>query len=90
MRLEERRTYDARSRRLEKTTRAIGGGAVRVRRESVRAYAPVELAALFRHAGLRVTARFGDLSGAPFRPRSSPRCILVARKAPARGIRGKA
>lgn len=89
MRVLERRRFDARRKRLVKTIRLIRAGRTEVLRESVRAYTPRELAALFRRAGFRIMARYGDLHGAPFNARSSPRCVIVARNAvaPARARR---
>lgn len=80
MHLIERRRFDVRRRRLVKTIRTVEGRSTRLLRESVRAYTPRELAALFSRAGLDVVARYGDLSGARFLPATSPRCVLVARK----------
>jgi len=80
-RLTQRRFFDRKTRRLVKITRLTGRGRTLVRRESVRAYSPVELNALFRRAGLEIVARFGDLFGSPFDLQASPRCVLVARPA---------
>ena len=77
MRLQERRHFDRRSNRLIKITKIIGRNNSQTRRESVRAYNPRELAALFKKAGLKVVARYGDLKGTPFESRSSPRCVLI-------------
>jgi ubiquinone/menaquinone biosynthesis C-methylase UbiE len=79
-RLVELRRYDRRTRRLTKTIRIDEGWRRKVVRESVRAYTSRELAALLRRAGFRVMARYGDLFGARFDARRSPRCVLVARK----------
>jgi SAM-dependent methyltransferase len=81
--IEERR-YDATSRRLLKTVRPASAGAQGHEvSESVRAYAPAELEALFRRTGFTVVERFGDLHGAPLDEQASPRCVLVGRKDPA-------
>jgi ubiquinone/menaquinone biosynthesis C-methylase UbiE len=81
VRLDERRRFDARRKRLVKTIRIACCKGDEVLRESVRAYTPHELTALFKRAGLTVKGRYGDLSGAAFDPAKSPRCVLVARKA---------
>jgi hypothetical protein len=52
---------------------------VEIFRESVRAYFPEELAALFRDAGLVCEAMWGDFDGSPVGP-ESPRLIALARK----------
>lgn len=78
--IEERR-YDRQCKRLVKRIRIKEpDGATRELCESVRAYAPAELVALTRRAGLSVVERYGDLQGAPFHAARSPRCVLVARK----------
>ena len=59
------------------------GGSVEIFRESVRAYFPEEIAALFHDAGLACEAMWGDFDGSPVGP-ESPRLIALARK-PARG-----
>jgi ubiquinone/menaquinone biosynthesis C-methylase UbiE len=82
-RLKERRWFDARTRRLNKVILADGPAGRRRLRESVRAYEPRELGAMFRRAGLVVVRRYGDLKGAAFNPRTSLRCVLLARKAQA-------
>ena len=82
----EERRYDPRRRRIEKTIRCgsfQGSPAPLELLESVRAYAPEELADMLRRAGLAPAERFGDLRGAPFDARNSPRCVLVGRKGPA-------
>jgi len=78
--LRERRWYDAKRGRLNKLM--LRGpydrqGAIL---ESVRAYAPSELRALLERAGLTLVAQHGDLNGAAFDARNSPRCVLVAEK----------
>jgi len=78
--LRERRWYDAKRGRLNKL--ALRGpydkrGAIL---ESVRAYSPGELRTLFARAGMKLASEHGDLSGAPFNARHSPRCVLVAVK----------
>ena len=77
----ERRWYDAKRRRLLKTTTGCACGKPVDRMESVRAYSPAELATLFKRAGLRLIARYGDLHGAKFNSKSSPRCVLIGEKA---------
>ena len=82
-RMVETRRYDSRRRRLEKTIRIENVRAPKESRfilESVRAYTPGELHSLFFQAGLDVPWTFGDLRGADFDARSSPRCVLVGRK----------
>lgn len=79
--LRERRWYDAKRARLNKLV--LHGpydrrGAIL---ESVRAFTPRELQALLARAGLETVSVHGDLFGAPFDARSSPRCVLVAQKA---------
>ena len=76
----ERRWYDKVARRLNKTVRIVGSGPERVVQESVRAYSPQELAALLVQAGFEIEKRFGDLKGAAFDAKNSPRCVLLARK----------
>jgi ubiquinone/menaquinone biosynthesis C-methylase UbiE len=80
MTLSERRWHDPRTRRLNKITRFIEGRKVSERSESVRAFTAAELAGLFKKCGLRITGRFGDLTGAPFKKMSSPRCVLIGEK----------
>lgn len=77
----EQRGYDPVRKRLEKaiTLRAFDGCSKRLT-ESVRAYAPEELEKLFEAAGLRIIARFGDMTGAAFDSEASPRCITVGMK----------
>jgi len=85
-RVVEERRYDPQRRRLEKTIRCgrfQGSPAPLELLESVRAYAPEELAGMLRSAGLAPAERFGDLRGTPFDARNSPRCVLVGRKGPA-------
>lgn len=74
----ERRRFDKRSRRLIKTIRKAGEKSP-YRVESVRGYSAAELKSLFSHAGLRVVESFGNLFGAPFDARKSPRCVILAR-----------
>jgi len=81
MHLRERRWYDLRTRRLNKTTQILRGDETSTRRESVRGYTRAELTRMFKRAGLAVTKVYGDLSGAKFDERLSPRCVLLARKA---------
>jgi SAM-dependent methyltransferase len=80
-RLLESRRYDAKTRRLCKTTRIVEGRRSTAREESVRAYTRAELAALFKRSGLKVVGTFGDLTGSRFVEQSSPRCVLLAKKA---------
>jgi len=87
MQLRERRWYDARTGRSNKTTRMLCNGDVSIRRESVRAYTRAELVAMFRLAGLKVAKTFGDLTGKKFDERSSSRCVLLAHKTAREGSR---
>ena len=77
-----KRWFDPHTRRFKKITRigSTGTEGTRIRRESVRGYTFEELEGLFKQAGLRVIAKFGDLQGARYNARRSPRCVLVARK----------
>jgi ubiquinone/menaquinone biosynthesis C-methylase UbiE len=79
-RMEERRSYDLKSKRLKKRTKTISERGVFVRTESVRVYTQAELKAMFRRSGLNVVAVYGDLDGAKFTRSSSPRCVLLAHK----------
>ncbi|HYX19635.1 MAG TPA: class I SAM-dependent methyltransferase [Thermoanaerobaculia bacterium] len=74
-----RRSFDAGSARLEKEIEVRRGGSCETFRESVRAYAPDELAALLEGAGLRVQSVWGDFDESPLSP-DSPRLIVLARK----------
>jgi len=77
----EQRSYDSLRRRLEKRIRIEEPRRpARELRESVRAYAPRELAQLLERAGLQARERYGDLQGASFDEAHSPRCVWVARK----------
>lgn len=76
----ERRWYDRKAGRLIKTAHGTACGKPIERFESVRAYTPAELAALFKKSGLRVVERFGGLTGEPFKAGKSPRCVLVGEK----------
>ena len=67
------------SARLEKEIEVRRGGSCETFRESVRAYAPDELAALLEGAGLRVQSVWGDFDESPLSP-DSPRLIVLARK----------
>lgn len=78
--LREKRRYIAGTRRLTKTIVAIDGAKREVMKESVRAYTPRELKAMFQRAGLCVENVFGDLEGAAFDEKRSPRCVVLARK----------
>jgi ubiquinone/menaquinone biosynthesis C-methylase UbiE len=79
-RIVERRWYDRKRGRLIKTAHGTACGKPIERFESVRAYTPAELAALFKKCGLRVVARYGGLKGEAFKAGTSPRCVLVGEK----------
>lgn len=76
----EKRSFVKSTRRLTKVVEACDGRRCEKLCESVRAYLPRELKKLFKRAGLRVIAMFGDLAGAKFDERRSPRCVVLARK----------
>jgi len=79
--IKERRRFDIARRRLIKTIHTLdsnGNTCAAALTESLRAYSPLELSALFRRAGLKIVTRFGDLQGSVFNSRSSPRCVVVA------------
>ncbi|MCY3020218.1 MAG: methyltransferase domain-containing protein [Planctomycetota bacterium] len=84
MRVLECRHFDARRRRLVKTICIARRGRTAVLCESVRAYTPRELVAMFRRAGFSIAALYGSLCGAPFNAARSPRCVVAARKRPAK------
>ncbi len=74
-----RRSWNAATRRIEKEIEVRRQGSTEIFRESVRAYAPDELAELFCRAGLAVEATWGGFDEAPVGP-ESPRLIVLARK----------
>ena len=74
-----RRSFDARTSRIEKEIEVRRGGSCATFRESVRAYAPDELAALLQGAGLCVASVWGDFDESPVTS-DSPRLIVLARK----------
>ena len=77
--LKQTRRYDAIARRVIKQVEYTPtGGAPRHWIESVRLFTPAELDAFMHAAGLHVTARFGDLEGAPFDEAASPRQVVQA------------
>jgi SAM-dependent methyltransferase len=74
---QQRRLTD-RKRRIEKRiTLRHRDGRVSTFQESVRLYAPEELARLLHYAGLSRIEWWGDYSGGPMQP-ESPRCIALA------------
>jgi SAM-dependent methyltransferase len=78
--LKERRWYDGRSGRINKLVLGRYHGNRQHVFETVRAYRPRELEEMLAQAGLHMEKRFGNLTGAEFDPRGSPRCVLVSRK----------
>jgi len=74
-----RRWWNSETCRVEKEIEVRRGGSSAVFRESVRAYTPAELSALFESAGLCVEATWGDFDGQPVGC-DSPRLILLAEK----------
>jgi SAM-dependent methyltransferase len=80
-----RRRYDPSSRRVEKEIEMGSGENKRVFRECVRAYTEHELRNLHRAGSLTVRAAYGNFDGSPFDRRKSPRLILLAVKAKAKG-----
>ena len=74
-----RRSWNARSARLEKEIEVRRAGSTEIFRESVRAYTADELVALLHGAGLCVEKTWGDFDAAPAGP-DSPRLIVLARK----------
>jgi SAM-dependent methyltransferase len=78
----EERHWEDHGRRVAKRVelRALDGGVKRWR-ESVRVYAPEELEAMLREAGLEPLARHGDDNGSPWSP-EAPRLIVLAGKSP--------
>ncbi len=79
-RLEERREWNVTTRRIEKHVKlSDADGRAREWMESVRVYAPEELEAMLRSAGLEPAARHGDYDGSAWGP-GAPRLIVLARK----------
>jgi SAM-dependent methyltransferase len=79
-RVEIRRWWDPRQRRINKRIRLLAPGREpRTFLESVRAYTLDEVAIGLRWAGLEVTATFGGFAGGPY-GRDSERLILVGRR----------
>ena len=78
--LHEHRRFDPTTRRLTKTITASDGARREEMCESVRAYSPRELKAMFAKAGLSVMKMYGDLAGAKFDSKRSPRCVVLARR----------
>lgn len=74
-----RRWWNEETRRVEKEIEVRRGGSTRIFRESVRAYEPEELTAMFETAGLVIESTWGDFDGRPVGP-DCPRLILLARK----------
>ena len=74
-----RRAWDPATSRIEKEIEVRRGGSSEIFRESVRAYAPDELARLLEDAGLCVASVWGDFDESPLGP-DSPRLIVLARK----------
>ncbi|HTR04377.1 MAG TPA: class I SAM-dependent methyltransferase [Thermoanaerobaculia bacterium] len=74
-----RRSWDPATSRIEKEIEVRRGGSAEIFRESVRAYAPDELAALLEGAGLAVCKTWGDFDETPPGP-NAPRLIVLARK----------
>jgi SAM-dependent methyltransferase len=81
--VDERRSYDPRRKRLNKISRWTCEGETCIRRESVRAYKRAELHEMLRHAGLMPIKDFGDLSGAAFKAKKTPRLVILARNSKA-------
>ncbi|MCZ7646732.1 MAG: class I SAM-dependent methyltransferase [Planctomycetota bacterium] len=80
--LVETRRYDPARGRIEKAIAVLDAASRAEKRrmvESVRAYAPDELAGLFAETGLSVRARFGSLLGEAYAENTS-RCVLVGVK----------
>jgi len=73
--------WDAARQRLESTWILFPNGSRRIYPMSMRWYTLSQFRALFRRAGLTFEAAYGDCDGSPYR-RSSPRLIVVGRKAP--------
>ena len=79
--LKQTRRYDAESKRVIKDIEYIPDGKpARNWHESVRLFTPTELDDFLTQAGLRVSARFGDLDGSPFEPSTSNRQVVVAER----------
>ena len=79
--IRERRHMTPDGRRVTKEVRIFRGEKLAAEyTESVRLYAPAELAARLARAGLPEEARYGDLAGLPFGAESA-RLVLVGRRA---------
>ena len=78
--LTERRWYDKKTKRLIKTASGCACGEPVERYESVRAFTPAELTAMFARAGLKVLGKYGSLSGEKYTVARSQRCVLVGEK----------
>jgi ubiquinone/menaquinone biosynthesis C-methylase UbiE len=77
--LEERHWEDHGRRVVKRVELRARDGSIKRWRESVRVYAPEELEAMLREAGLEPLARHGDDDGSPWSP-ESPRLIVMACK----------
>ncbi len=77
--IEEWRSINGKSHRLEKRIEIRRGVEVRTYTESVRLYNAKELAAMMRSSGFNNIELFGDLSGRPL-SESSDRLMLLARR----------
>jgi SAM-dependent methyltransferase len=77
--VEERALADG-GRRVEKRVTLAAGGRERRWTESVRLYAPGEVEAMARGAGLAPAGRFGGHGPEPWRSGATPRCVLVLRR----------
>ena len=71
-----RRTITADGLRVEKVTEIADGDGPKLRRESVRLYAPEELGEMFSRAGFVDVALYGSLGGELPSP-DSPRLVVV-------------
>lgn len=79
--LRQTRRYDPDSKRVIKDVEYIPDGEEpRHWHESVRLFTPGELDQFLTQAGLRVSARFGDLDGSAFEPSTSNRQVVVAKR----------
>lgn len=74
-----RRSWNAETHRVEKEIEVRRGGSTEIFRESVRAYTAEELCEMFRGAGLRIDATWGNFDGSPSCA-DSPRLIVLASK----------
>lgn len=80
--LKQTRRYDAAARRVIKHVEYTPAGQPpRHWIESVRLFTPAELDQFMHAAGLRVSARVGDLDGARFDEQTSPRQVVLAETA---------